>query len=76
MVFMTVVLMFPTAPNPAAMTMNYTSVVFGGVLLLSVGYYYLPGYGGVHWFRGPVANVKFREAAREKDAYDGSAEKI
>ncbi|KAJ7903166.1 amino acid/polyamine transporter I [Mycena leptocephala] len=76
MVFMTVVLMFPTAPDPTAMTMNYTSVVFGGVLLLSVGYYYLPGYGGVHWFRGPVANVKFREAAREKDAYDGSAEKI
>ncbi|KAJ7902205.1 amino acid permease-domain-containing protein [Mycena leptocephala] len=76
MVFMTVVLMFPTAPDPTAMTMNYTSVVFGGVLLLSVGYYYLPGYGGVHWFRGPVANVKLREAVREKDACDGSAEKI
>ncbi|KAF7344056.1 putative amino-acid permease C11D3.08c [Mycena venus] len=76
MLFMTVVLMFPSAPDPTAMTMNYTSVVFGGVLLLSVGYYYLPMYGGVHWFRGPIANVELRKAAEEKDVYEGSTEKI
>ncbi|KAJ7733984.1 amino acid/polyamine transporter I [Mycena olivaceomarginata] len=76
MLFMTVVLMFPSAPDPTAMTMNYTSVVFGGVLLLSVGYYYLPTYGGVHWFRGPIANVDLREAAGEKDVHEGLAEKI
>ncbi|KAJ7760304.1 amino acid/polyamine transporter I [Mycena maculata] len=71
MLFMTIVLMFPTAPDPTALTMNYTSVVLGGVLLLSLGYYYFPGYGGVNWFTGPVANVE--TAAREKDADDGSA---
>ncbi|KAJ7260305.1 amino acid/polyamine transporter I [Mycena haematopus] len=55
--FMTVVLMFPTAPDPVAQTMNYTVVVMGGVSFLALGYYYFPKYGGVHWFRGPVSNV-------------------
>ena len=73
MLFMTVVLMFPTAPDPTALTMNYTSVMLGGVLLLSLGYYYFPGYGGVNWFTGPIANVALEMAAREKDADDGSA---
>ncbi|KAJ6543330.1 amino acid/polyamine transporter I [Mycena sp. CBHHK59/15] len=55
--FMTVVLMFPTAPDPVPQTMNYTVVVMGGVLFLALGYYYLPRYGGVHWFNGPVSNI-------------------
>ena len=29
----------------------------GGVLVLSLVWYYFPVYGGVHWFRGPVANI-------------------
>ncbi|KAJ7124099.1 amino acid/polyamine transporter I [Mycena crocata] len=56
--FMTVVLMFPTAPNPLAETMNYTVVVMGGVLFLAIGYYYIPYYGGRHWFKGPVSNCQ------------------
>ncbi|KAJ7743685.1 APC amino acid permease [Mycena maculata] len=55
--FMTVVLMFPSAPGPVAQTMNYTVVCLGGVLLLALGYYYFPRHGGVYWFRGPVANI-------------------
>ncbi|KAJ7493672.1 hypothetical protein FB451DRAFT_1020415 [Mycena latifolia] len=55
--FMTV-LMFPAAPAPVPETMNYTAVVMGGVLLLAVGYYYFPHYGGRHWFKGPVANIQ------------------
>ncbi|KAJ7918316.1 APC amino acid permease [Mycena leptocephala] len=55
--FMTFVLLFPAAPSPTAQSMNYTAVVAGGVLLLSVGYYYFPRYGGVHWFEGPVHTV-------------------
>ncbi|KAJ6554278.1 amino acid permease-domain-containing protein [Mycena capillaripes] len=55
--FMTVVLLFPAAPTPTAQSMNYAAVVVGGVLLLSLGYYYFPRYGGVHWFTGPVYNV-------------------
>jgi hypothetical protein len=54
---MTFVLLFPAAPSPTAQSMNYTAVVAGGVLLLSVGYYYFPRYGGVHWFEGPVHTV-------------------
>lgn len=37
--------------------MNYTVVVLGGVLILSLIWYYFPIYGGVHWFTGPVRNV-------------------
>jgi hypothetical protein len=37
--------------------MNYTIVVLGGVLFLSLVWYYFPVYGGVHWFKGPIANV-------------------
>ncbi|KAJ7845755.1 APC amino acid permease [Mycena leptocephala] len=55
--FMAFVLLFPTAPSPTAPSMNYAAVVAGGVLLLSVGYYYFPRYGGVHWFKGPVHTV-------------------
>ncbi|KAF7332989.1 APC amino acid permease [Mycena venus] len=66
--FMTVVLMFPTAPDPTPQTMNYTAVVLGGVLLLALCYYYVPSVGGVHWFRGPVANVEGEVEAEEKDA--------
>ena len=57
MSFMTIVVMFPTTPNPAASTMNYTVVVLGGVLILALVYFYLPVYGGVHWFQGPVRTV-------------------
>lgn len=37
--------------------MNYTVAVIGGGLLLALGYYYFPVYGGVHWFTGPVNTV-------------------
>jgi hypothetical protein len=55
--FMTVALLFPTAPSPTAATMNYTAVVLGGVLSLAIAYFYFPKYGGTNWFRGPVANI-------------------
>ncbi|KAF7367000.1 putative amino-acid permease C11D3.08c [Mycena sanguinolenta] len=56
--FMTIVLLFLTAPNPSASTMNYTVVVAFGVWFLAIGYYYFPRYGGRYWFEGPVANVE------------------
>jgi len=57
MVFMTIVFLFPTTPQTSVQEMNYTVVVLGGVLLLSLVWYYFPMYGGVYWFTGPVANV-------------------
>ncbi|KAJ7697014.1 hypothetical protein B0H17DRAFT_928678, partial [Mycena rosella] len=56
--FMAVVLMFPSAPNPSAETMNDTVVVMGGVLFLAAVYYLFPNYGGRHWFQGPVSNAQ------------------
>jgi hypothetical protein len=57
MFFITIVFLFPATPNPTAQTMNYTAVVLGGWLLLSLIFYYFPVVGGVHWFRGPIANI-------------------
>jgi len=63
MVFMTIVFLFPTTPQTSVQEMNYTVVVLGGVLLLSLVWYYFPIYGGVHWFTGPVANVNTRTSS-------------
>lgn len=54
---MTIALLFPTAPSPIGSTMNYSVVVIGGVVCLSMAYYFFPKYGGINWFRGPVANI-------------------
>lgn len=37
--------------------MNYTVVVLGGIMILSLVWYYFPRYGGVYWFTGPVPNI-------------------
>lgn len=60
MPFMLVIFLFPTVPSTSATTMNYTVVVLGGVLGLSLMWYYLPVYGGMHWFSGPVPNIERR----------------
>ncbi|KAH9987652.1 amino acid/polyamine transporter I [Russula compacta] len=57
MTFMSIVFSFPTTEQTNAQNMNYTVVVLGGVLILSLLWYYLPVYGGVHWFAGPVPTV-------------------
>ncbi len=57
MAFMSIVFLFPSSPQSDVASMNYTVVVFGGVMALSLIWYYLPIYGGVHWFTGPVRNI-------------------
>lgn len=57
MVFLGTVFLFPGRPGPSVSGMNYTVVVLGGVMILSVVWYYFPKYGGVHWFTGPVSNI-------------------
>ncbi|KAJ8522185.1 hypothetical protein ONZ45_g1230 [Pleurotus djamor] len=57
MFFMIIVFLFPATPQTDAQDMNYTVVVMGGVLFLSILWYYFPVYGGVHWFTGPVSNI-------------------
>ncbi|KAK7459658.1 hypothetical protein VKT23_009640 [Stygiomarasmius scandens] len=58
MIFMIIVFLFPAAPSPASESMNYTVVVVGGTVFLSLGYYFFPRYGGIHWFTGPVHTIK------------------
>ncbi|KAJ6552791.1 amino acid/polyamine transporter I [Mycena capillaripes] len=57
MIFMIVVLMFPTSQTVDAASMNYSCVVLGGTLIFAVVYYYFPKIGGKYWFEGPVKNV-------------------
>ncbi|KAJ7902108.1 amino acid/polyamine transporter I [Mycena olivaceomarginata] len=66
MIFMIIVFMFPAIPNPTSHSMNYTAVVLGGTLLLSLGYYFFPRYGGRHWFTGPVETVDRTASNDEK----------
>jgi hypothetical protein len=54
---MGIVFLFPASPQTNVASMNYTVVVLGGILILSVIWYYFPKYGGVHWFTGPVQNI-------------------
>ncbi|KAH0834010.1 amino acid/polyamine transporter I [Lanmaoa asiatica] len=63
MTFMNIVFFFPTTPQTSIPSMNYMVVVLGGVLSLSLIWYYFPVYGGVYWFTGPVRNVDNDDAA-------------
>ncbi|KAI0297037.1 amino acid/polyamine transporter I [Multifurca ochricompacta] len=78
MMFVSIVFFFPTTKHTNAQDMNYTVVVLGGVLILSLAWYYFPVYGGVHWFEGPVPNVdKYvtRQWAQQDDE-EGKADSI
>ncbi|TFK47246.1 APC amino acid permease [Heliocybe sulcata] len=65
MAFMGVVFLFPTSPQTSVADMNYTIVVLGGVLILSLIWYYFPVYGGVHWFTGPIPTVERKYESSE-----------
>ncbi|CAK5271009.1 unnamed protein product [Mycena citricolor] len=69
MSFMGIVFLFPTAAGTVdAQSMNYSVVVMYAILLLSVLYYFLPVYGGRHWFTGPIKNIDIPVAGMEKSS--------
>jgi len=57
MSFLGTVFLFPNNPSVGAVDMNYSVVVVGGTMVLSLLWYYFPKYGGVHWFKGPIPNI-------------------
>lgn len=57
MSFLGTVFLFPNGPGVGAVDMNYSIVVVGGTMVLSILWYYFPKYGGVHWFKGPIPNI-------------------
>ncbi|KAI0063022.1 APC amino acid permease [Artomyces pyxidatus] len=71
MVFMGIVFLFPTNASSDTADMNYTVVVLGGVMILSVVWYYFPKYGGVYWFTGPIPTID--SAGSEESISDGSS---
>ncbi|KAK1224154.1 hypothetical protein PQX77_012958 [Marasmius sp. AFHP31] len=69
MVFMAVILCFPSEPVVTPDTMNYAALVFGGVVLLATFYYFCPGIGGRNWFAGPAVTIEWegKEASETKE---------
>ncbi|KAF9463304.1 amino acid transporter [Collybia nuda] len=63
MLFLGTVFLFPTTPTTTVQDMNYTVVVLGGVMILSLAWYFFPKYGGVHWFTGPISNIESKALA-------------
>ncbi|KAJ7118629.1 hypothetical protein C8R43DRAFT_1099174 [Mycena crocata] len=61
--------MFPTSPQPDVANTNYMFFVLGGVLILSLVWYYLPVVGGVHWFKGPIPTI-----ATDRDQHSHSSQ--
>ncbi|KZT05219.1 APC amino acid permease [Laetiporus sulphureus 93-53] len=68
--FMSVVFLFPTTPQTNTQEMNYTIVVLGGVMILSLVWYYLPKYGGIHWFTGPIPTIEKTAANSRRGSMD------
>ncbi|KAF7373370.1 Gaba permease [Mycena sanguinolenta] len=62
MLFLGIAFLFPTTPQTDVGDMNYTIVVMGGVMVLSLIGYFMPIVGGKYWFKGPVANIVLAEA--------------
>ncbi|KAF8507404.1 amino acid/polyamine transporter I [Gautieria morchelliformis] len=75
MIFMILVFLFPAAPLPTSQSMNYTVVVVGGTMALSLGYYFFPKYGGVYWFTGPVETVRGENTKGEVEDHSSISEK-
>ncbi|KAJ7752932.1 amino acid/polyamine transporter I [Mycena metata] len=71
LIFMIFVFLFPPVPSPTSHSMNYTVVVVGGTLLLSLGYYFFPRYGGRYWFTGPVETIRrVGQVSNDRDEKD------
>jgi choline transport protein len=50
-----VMICFPSIPNPSLIDMNWSSLMFGGLVIFAMVYYYLYGR---HKYDGPVEYVK------------------
>ncbi|KAJ6631199.1 APC amino acid permease [Mycena sp. CBHHK59/15] len=74
MAFMSVVLLFPAVPQVDATDMNYSAVVVGGFLFLSISYYHFPGYGGKTWFKGPIRNLDHEDEKAVENAEEYMSE--
>ena len=55
LLFISILLAFPTVPNPSLIQMNWSSPIFGCFVIFSMGYYYVFGR---HNYKGPVKYVK------------------
>ncbi|KAF8525176.1 amino acid/polyamine transporter I [Hysterangium stoloniferum] len=54
MAFINIIFFFPPTPQTNTKDMNYSVVVMCGAIIFSLAWYYMPKYGGIHWFTGPV----------------------
>ncbi|CAF1097120.1 unnamed protein product [Adineta steineri] len=57
MIFIVILLFFPSYQTPNAEQMNYAIAVVGFVFIFCLLYYYFPKYGGKTFFHGPVRTI-------------------
>jgi len=74
MTFAIVIFVFPQTPGPTGTSMNYTIVVLGVWIALCLAYYYVPVYGGMHWFEGPRANIKVEQPERSMEDAESASD--
>lgn len=73
--FISIIVCLPSyIPVTGADEMNYACVVTAATFLFSTLWYYLPKYGGVHWFEGPKSNVDEDDVAAAHLGLDMQAE--
>jgi hypothetical protein len=65
MSFLSTIVLFPISLHTDMNDMNYTAVILGGIIIISVVCYYFPKYGGVHWFTGPILDINLSSIAME-----------
>jgi hypothetical protein len=61
MIFIVVLLFFPTYQTPNAEQMNNAIVVVGFVVVFCLSYYCFPKYGGKTFFDEPVRTINSKE---------------
>jgi hypothetical protein len=73
MVLMTIILLFPVTLHSSAETMNYSVVVVGGIVILSLTYYFAAAH---NWFEGPAHTAEgFSEPKDDSESREGSTAK-
>lgn len=57
MLFIIILLLFPSYQNPSIEEMNYALVVLGAILTFCIVYYWMPVIGGKTFFTGPIRTI-------------------
>ncbi|PWN48329.1 amino acid transporter [Violaceomyces palustris] len=73
LVYISIIVCLPSYLPTDAADMNYASLVTGATFLFSTAWYYMPKYGGVHWFTGPRPNIEDDDQRQQQPPFTSSS---